>query len=155
MSAACSTRALDLALRLLRQRQRERHVVAHRHVRIERVVLEHHRDVALLRRHAVHDAAADRDLALPVISSSPAIMRSSVDLPQPDGPTSTQNSPSAIAMSTPRITCVVPNRLWTAGDGHRGHRLLPFARSAYAPSVTARACRARDHVFGLAGREPA
>ena len=37
-------------------------------------------------------------------------MRSSVDLPQPDGPTSTQNSPSAISMSTPRITGVDPNR---------------------------------------------
>src|SRR5664279_5803932 len=48
-----------------------------------------------------------------VISSSPAIIRSSVDLPQPDGPTSTQNSPSAIAMSTPRITCVEPNHFWT------------------------------------------
>ena len=35
-------------------------------------------------------------------------MRSSVDLPQPDGPTSTQNSPSAMAMSTPRMTCVAP-----------------------------------------------
>ena len=41
-------------------------------------------------------------------------MRSSVDLPQPDGPTSTQNSPSAMAMSTPRMTWVVPNHFWTA-----------------------------------------
>src|SRR3954470_1538044 len=49
----------------------------------------------------------------PVISSSPAIMRSSVDLPQPDGPTSTANSPSAISMSTPRITCVPPKYFWT------------------------------------------
>ena len=49
-----------------------------------------------------------------VISSSPAIIRSSVDLPQPDGPTSTQNSPSAIAMSTPRITCVPPKYFSTA-----------------------------------------
>jgi hypothetical protein len=32
----------------------------------------------------------------PVISSSPAIMRSVVDLPQPDGPTSTTNSWSAM-----------------------------------------------------------
>ena len=30
-----------------------------------------------------------------VIVSSPAIIRSAVDLPQPDGPTSTRNSPSA------------------------------------------------------------
>ena len=29
-------------------------------------------------------------------ASSPAIMRRSVDLPQPDGPTSTTNSPSSI-----------------------------------------------------------
>ena len=31
----------------------------------------------------------------PVIDSSPAIIRSVVDLPQPDGPSSTKNSPSA------------------------------------------------------------
>src|SRR5437016_8049463 len=48
------------------------------------------------------------------ISSRPAIMRSSVDLPQPDGPTSTQNSPFAMSMSTPRITCVDPNHFSTA-----------------------------------------
>ena len=32
-----------------------------------------------------------------VIASSPAIMRSVVDLPQPDGPSRTMNSPSSIA----------------------------------------------------------
>ena len=32
-----------------------------RHVRIERVVLEHHRDVAVARAHVVHDLAADLD----------------------------------------------------------------------------------------------
>jgi hypothetical protein len=47
-----------------------------RHVRVERVVLEHHRDVAVLRRQVVDVRAADADLAL-VISSSPATMRSS------------------------------------------------------------------------------
>ncbi len=39
------------------------HVLAHRHVRVERVVLEHHRDVAVLRLEPVDDARADRDLA--------------------------------------------------------------------------------------------
>ena len=34
------------------------------------------------------------------MSSSPAIMRSVVDLPQPDGPTSATNSLSAISRST-------------------------------------------------------
>jgi hypothetical protein len=33
----------------------------------------------------------------PVISSSPAMDRSAVDLPQPDGPTNTMNSPSAMS----------------------------------------------------------
>ena len=42
------------------------------------------------------------------ISSSPAIIRSSVDLPQPDGPTSTTNSPSAMSTLTPCITCTGP-----------------------------------------------
>src|ERR1041385_1783767 len=35
----------------------------------------------------------------PVISSSPAIIRSVVDLPHPDGPTSTTNSLSAMSRS--------------------------------------------------------
>ena len=42
----------------------------------------------------------------PVVSSSPATMRRSVDFPQPEGPTKTQNSPSSISRSTPWITCV-------------------------------------------------
>ena len=44
----------------------------------------------------------------PVISSSPASIRSSVDLPQPDGPTSTTNSPSLMSKLTPCSTLVVP-----------------------------------------------
>src|SRR5258706_10610310 len=50
----------------------------------------------------------------PEISSRPAIMRSSVLLPQPEGPTRTQNSPSAIETSTPCTTSVEPNDLRTA-----------------------------------------
>src|SRR6202011_3482328 len=38
----------------------------------------------------------------PVMSSSPAIIRSVVDFPQPDGPTSTTNSWSAMSRSMPR-----------------------------------------------------
>src|SRR5262249_15277002 len=40
-----------------------RHVVEHAHVRVQRVVLEDHRDVAILRLELVHDASADDDLA--------------------------------------------------------------------------------------------
>src|SRR5712691_6908393 len=48
------------------------------------------------------------------ISSSPAIIRKSVDLPQPEGPTSTQNSPSSTPTSTPCTTSVEPKLLRTA-----------------------------------------
>ena len=48
-----------------------------------------------------------------VMFSSPAIMRSSVDLPQPDGPTRMTNSPSSISTLTPCRTSVVPKRLRT------------------------------------------
>jgi hypothetical protein len=44
----------------------------------------------------------------PVIGSSPAIIRRSVDLPQPEGPTKTQNSPSATSRSMPLMTSTAP-----------------------------------------------
>src|SRR5690606_36112945 len=49
-----------------------------------------------------------------VTSSSPAISRRMVDLPQPDGPTKTRNSPSAMSSSTFRMTSVLSNRLVTS-----------------------------------------
>ena len=44
----------------------------------------------------------------PVISSSPAIIRSAVDLPQPDGPTSTMNSWSWMSRSRRGMTVTGP-----------------------------------------------
>jgi len=85
----------------LPQLQAEGHVVVDGLVRVERVVLEHHGDVAVARRHVVHDAPSPMLIWPALISSRPAIIRSSVDLPQPDGPTSTTNSPSPMSMSTP------------------------------------------------------
>ncbi|MNT91081.1 hypothetical protein D3C72_2321210 [compost metagenome] len=41
------------------------------------------------------------EISPPVIGSSPAIIRSRVDLPQPDGPTKTTNSPDLMSRSTP------------------------------------------------------
>src|SRR5215470_11511974 len=46
-----------------------------------------------------------------VMSSRPAIMRSVVDLPQPDGPTRTTNSWSAISRSMPRTASTSSKRL--------------------------------------------
>src|SRR5262249_4875597 len=49
----------------------------------------------------------------PVTSSRPAISRSRVDLPQPDGPTNTTNSPSSILRSTDGMIVTSPNDLLT------------------------------------------
>ena len=49
----------DLLLGHLAQSQREADVVGDGHVRVERVVLEDHRDVALLRRQVVDDLPAE------------------------------------------------------------------------------------------------
>src|SRR3546814_10793770 len=54
---------LDLRLRHAAQPQAIGHVVVDRHVRIERVVLEHHGDVAVLGLQPVDHALGDGDLA--------------------------------------------------------------------------------------------
>ncbi len=53
----------DLALGDAAIAQRERHVLEHRHVRVERIILEHHGDVAILGVEFVDDPAVDPDLA--------------------------------------------------------------------------------------------
>src|SRR5579883_3378409 len=53
---------VDLALRRAAQLQRECHVVGDRHVRIERVILKDHRDVALFRWQMIDDPVADANL---------------------------------------------------------------------------------------------
>ena len=53
------------------------------------------------------------EMVPPVTSSRPATIRSAVDLPQPEGPTSTMNSPSRMSRSSPSMTRTSPNRLVT------------------------------------------
>src|SRR5439155_11070120 len=52
-----------LRLRQLAELEAEGEVLLHGHVGVERVALEDHGDVALLRREVVHDPVADPDLA--------------------------------------------------------------------------------------------
>jgi hypothetical protein len=53
----------DLGAIELAHLQAESHVVVHGHVRIERVVLKHHGDVAVHGRQLVDHPVADHDLA--------------------------------------------------------------------------------------------
>ena len=55
---------VDLRLGNLAQLESERHVFIHGHVRIERVVLEDHRDVAVFRRNIVDEAVADVEFTI-------------------------------------------------------------------------------------------
>ena len=85
----------------------------------------------------------------PLICSRPAIMRSKVDLPQPDGPTKTQNSPSSISTETPLMMWVWPKYLCTPSmetdaiqipciqlnPGHAVHPTRPFQRETLAVSI--------------------
>ena len=56
--------AIDVGTRRLAHPQPVAEVLAHRHVRVERVVLEHHRDVAIARRELGDVAPADQDRPL-------------------------------------------------------------------------------------------
>ena len=83
----------DLGLRDLLAPQTERDVVGDGQVREQRVRLEDGVDVALERRDADDVAAASASTRPSSGSSNPAIMRSEVVLPQPDGPSIEKNSP--------------------------------------------------------------
>src|SRR4029079_16099261 len=55
--------------------------------------------------------------------SRPAIIRSSVDLPQPEGPSRAQNSPASTARLRSRITSTAPKRLCRCSRTTCGMRL--------------------------------
>ncbi len=64
--AASSTRSVDRVPRGAPHPEPEAEVLPHRHVGVERVGLEDHRDVALLRRERGHVPIADQDRGPPV-----------------------------------------------------------------------------------------
>ena len=91
--------AVDLRLVELPKLQPEGHVPVCGHVRVQRVVLEHHRDVAVLRREIVHDPAADPHFAFGH-GSSPATIRRASRPSTRRADDSTVNSPSPIVRSS-------------------------------------------------------
>ena len=72
----------------------------HGEVRVERVALEDHGQVALARGASSLTRWPSMRISPEVTSSRPAIIRSRVDFPQPDGPTRMTNSPSPISSVT-------------------------------------------------------
>src|SRR4051812_21701528 len=65
-------------------------ILTHAHLRVERVRLEHHGDVPVRGARRFTTFSPKRMIPLSTVSR-PAIMRSSVVLPQPDGPRSVTN----------------------------------------------------------------
>ena len=85
-SSASPTRFAPLLLRQLVVLEAEGDVVGHVEVREQRVALEHGVDVALVRR-ALRATSSPSSRIRPLVGrSKPAIMRSVVVFPQPDGP---------------------------------------------------------------------
>src|SRR5258706_16414228 len=90
----------------------------------------------------------------PDTASRPAIRRSNVDLPEPLGPTSTQNSPSAMSRLRLPITWVVSNRLLTqaslmaAMSALDGAGEQPAVEGSLQPEVDEDARQHRDHAHG-------
>src|SRR5690348_14253416 len=78
-----------------------------------------------------------------VISSRPAIIRKSVDLPQPEGPTSTMNSPSSTARLTSSTATTPPE-----------NALVTFSSSIPAIALVARLHRPHHVHLGLEGHVP-
>ena len=93
---------LDLRLRLLADREPERDVVAQRHVLERCVVLEDEPDPTLLRRQPRVASVPETTMVPPSGTSSPAITRRSVDLPEPDRP---EQGPVSSCRRGPRTRC--------------------------------------------------
>jgi hypothetical protein len=74
--------------------QAEGDVFEHRHVPEQRVVLEHEADPAVLRAACVASSPSKSTSGSGVRLSRPAMMRSSVVLPEPDGPSRATSSPA-------------------------------------------------------------
>ena len=84
--------------------------------------------------HRTHPGRRFR--SCPTVVLQPAIMRSRVDLPQPDGPTNTQNSPASTVRSTPLMTSTAPKLL--------RNRLQDLTEAMLILSLRRRSCRPRS-----------
>jgi hypothetical protein len=94
--AAASIRGLLFGLVDLGHAHRKGDVLAHRHMRVERVGLEHHGQAALGGRHVGRVGAVDLDLPAGDVLQ-PRDQAQQRGLAAARGPTKTTNSPSSIS----------------------------------------------------------
>ena len=66
-------------------------------------------------------SSGPRKMRPPVGSSSPAIIRKVVVLPQPEGPSRQKNSPFPTVKSAPRTAAKLPKDFWRFSTGFLGH----------------------------------
>ena len=105
--------------------QRIGDVAAHVHVRVEREHLEDEGDVALVAPAPAPRPAPSSRICPELGSSSPAIIRSVVVLPQPEGPSSMKNSPSPMVKVESSHRDEVAERLAQVADDDLGHGATP------------------------------
>ena len=98
-----------------RMRRPKADVLGHGAMRKQRVGLEHHAHVALVHRQSV--MSRPPTWTRPSSGSSkPAIMRSVVVLPQPDGPSSEKNSPAAMSSVTSSTATTRPSNVFVTSS---------------------------------------
>src|SRR5262249_903960 len=100
--------ALDLVFGRLALLEAEREVLLHRHMRVERVVLEHHRDVSVFGRQIVHHPAADGDVP-------ESDLRQASDAPQGGGLATYRGADEHHELRVVDVQGEVINRFDTAG----------------------------------------
>src|SRR5271165_4849796 len=108
----------------------ERQILFDAHPRIKRIRLEHHPDAAVLRLGPGTFLPSIQTWPF-WISIRPATALSKVDLPQPEGPSRTMNSPSAISIDRFSMMLTSPKPIATF-------------RADTAPMISALHCAGRD-----------
>ena len=102
-------------------------------VRIERVVLEDEADAALSRGGSRRSARRPAAAGPRVARSSPATMRSSVDLPQPEGPSRPSTRPGSATNDTPDSARVPSANTFVSPSARRSPMRQPFTAPRVRP----------------------